>query len=547
LQGGNNRRTSIVESSMLRLPLIALTLAVSQLAAQNFGKITGKITDALTGQPIAKVHVGCNVGTEFVGLLSGTDGAYTLEAVPAGEVHMTINLEGYGLISQERDPNANFRLAAGDTMRRNFAMHPLGRIYGRLTDRNSGKGIEGLTVSAGRREYVPGHVYYMGSPGPSARSHGEYELTRLPAGDYRISIDARDEPKLAFTADVATAKPVNRVYGHRLYPDVARPEMAVLVHLGEGESLRLDISLEGHEAHTLSGTVAAPREFEHEPIRFRFHSADSAAGPTGKPMNGPGPFRIENVAPGMYRLEVTAGEPPHEFSAAYWVEIADHDIENFKAALAPEAGVAAEIRMLEEGVKALEFAGINLIPTSDWMTRVGTGGIMISGPAPVRGFAIREGRDREDSIPPDDYWPVVMPLPDGYAVAEIRFEGASARNNVMKLSGPDTPLTIVVTSRPGAVSGLVRNDDQMPVRGALVALLPDPLPDKISPTTIRYAESDDGGTFVFKNVAPGTYRAVVLNGEEDVGRGDASLRERAAKADAIEVRAGQSASINLKR
>jgi len=427
-------------------------------------------------------------------------------------------------------------------------MHPLGRIYGRLTDRDSGKPIAGLTVSAGRREYVPGRVYYMGTPGSPAPSHGEYELKGLEAGDYRISIDSRDEPKVAFATDAAAARPAtNKVFGQRWYPDVARPEMAMMIHIGEGESLRLDISLEGREARTLSGIVTAPPELEHEPILFRFHGSDSAAGPSSKPMNGPGPFRIENVAPGTYRLELTAGKPPHEFAAAYEIEVADRDIENFKTTLAPEASVAGGIRMLEEGATPPEGAALNLIPTSDWMTLLGARGVIMTGPSPVRGTLIRQGRFHVDSIPPDDYWPAVMRLPDGYAVAEIRFEGASPHNNIMTLSGPDTPLTIVLTSRPGAVGGTVRNNDQMPVRGALVALLPDALPDKISPTTIRYAESGDGGTFVFKDVAPGRYRVVVLNREEDVQGGDDGLRERAAKAEAIEVRAGQSVSINLKR
>lgn len=80
-----------------------------------------------------------------------------------------------------------------------------------------------------------------------------------------------------------------------------------------------------------------------------------------------------------------------------------------------------------------------------------------------------------------------------------------------------------------------------------MALLPDPLPDRISPVTIRYAESAEGGTFVFKDVAPGMYRTVIVNGEADVHRGDADFREKAAKAEAIDVRAGQSVSINLKR
>ncbi len=89
----NNPSARIVESSMLRLTLIALALAQGLLPAQSLGKITDKITDVVTRQPIAKAHVGCNVGQDFVGVLSGLDGAYTLENVPAGEVRMTINLD----------------------------------------------------------------------------------------------------------------------------------------------------------------------------------------------------------------------------------------------------------------------------------------------------------------------------------------------------------------------------------------------------------------------------------------------------------------------
>jgi hypothetical protein len=541
---GNNPYARIVESSMSRLTLIALALAQS-LAAQNLGKVSGKITDAVTRQPIPKVHVGCNVGPQFVGVVSKADGSYTLESVPAGEVRMTINMAGYKLINDNQDADAGFQMAAGNTVTRNFAMHPLGRIYGRLTDRDSGKPIEGSSVSARRREYVPGYVYYMGGPGSPEPSHGSYDLANLEAGDYRISVESPDEPVVAFTADAATAKPGgDKVYGHRWYPDVARPEMAALVHLGEGESLRLDLSLESHAAHTLSGTVVAPRGFEHEPVSFFWDGGPGLRAP--KNMPSPGPFRAENLAPGTYELVLTAGKSPHALAAHYEVEIADHDIENFKAVLAPEASIAGEIRMLEEDAKPPEGMGFSLVPTSGWVARVGKRGTLVTGPMPGRGIRVKAPRFQMDSIPPGDYWPQVT-LPEGYAVVQMRFDGASALNNVMTLSGPDAPIAIVVTSRPGVVGGMVRSDDQAPVREATVALLPDPLPDKVSPATIQYAESGENGSFVFKDVAPGMYRAVVLVGNEDVHGSDSGLRERAAKAEALEVRAGQSVSVSLKR
>jgi hypothetical protein len=94
----------------------------------------------------------------------------------------------------------------------------------------------------------------------------------------------------------------------------------------------------------------------------------------------------------------------------------------------------------------------------------------------------------------------------------------------------------------------VRDEDQAPVRGASVALLPDPLPDKIGPDAIRTAESGNDGAFVFRDVAPGNYRALVLTAADRSHERDAGyLRDLAAKADRIEVRAGQSVSVNLQR
>ncbi len=525
---------------MFRLILLALALSPGLLPGQGFGKISGKITDAMTRQPIAKVHVGCMAGQQFVGVLSGVDGAYTLENVPPGPIRMTVNLEGYKLISGNGDPAAEFEIGAGETVTRNFAMHPLGRIYGRLTDRDSGKLIEAHIVFVERKEYVPGHVYYMQSR--SEPNRGEFSIGSLEAGEYRVGIESWDEPVVSFSSDVQAAKSQSKkTYGQRWYPDVPRPEMAAFIHLGEGESMRLDLSFESHEAHSFSGVVVAPREFEHAPVSFGFLLDRKAI-----QMPAPGPFRIENLAPGRYLLSLVTGKPPRELAGDYELEIADRDIENFKAALVPEAGISGEIRMLEQDVKPPDQVVVDLVPTAGWMTRLGTRGALVAGPLPVRGISIRNGRFHEESIRAGEYWPQVMAAPEGYAVTAIQFEGASSHNNVLALSAPDTPITIVLTSRPGAVAGTVRTEDQTPLRGVTVALLPDPLPDRVAPATVRFVESGEGGTYAFKDVAPGKYRAVALAGDVDV-RGDNGFRDLIAKSDVFEVSAAQTATVNLKR
>jgi hypothetical protein len=538
---------------MLRLAIVVPIFAQSLLLAQNQGEITGTVTDSFTHQPIPKVHVSCAVGSQFVGSLTGVDGAYTLEDVPAGPVRMTVNLDGYRTIDPNSEQSLQFPLAAGDAIRRDFELHPLGRIYGTLVDRDTGKPIQGHTVSAVTKEYDAGQAFLLER---AAEQSGDgFNIRNLEPGDYAIRIDPVEQGKFVFPAGSAPKPSPQECFGRTWYPGVPRIEMAALIHVGEGEARGLEISLQSREMHSLSGTVKTPREFEGKPVTFVLQTS-AMQGSVGV-MPTPGAFRIDNLAPGNYRLALTGGLPPTKahtlmdyilaegeaFRAAgsvsavagdYEFEITDHDIDDFKAALEPYAGVSGEVRMLEKDAKLPGKLGIGMMPTGD-------------GPIFMRGAGLESGRFHQDSLRPGEYWPQLFGLPDGYAVAQVLFEGSSPRNTTISLNAPDTPLTFVITSRPGAVAGVVRREDQTPVRGASVVLLPDPLPDKPARGVIRVKESAEDGTFLFKDLAPGKYRALVVNGSDLAHEGGAGyLREQAARADAFEVLAGRSVTVNLK-
>ena len=501
---------------MFRLAILALVFAPGPLAAQTTGKITGVVTDSITHQPIPKVHVSCVSGAQtgvlnsgqFVGALTGVDGSYTLEDVPAGKIRMTVNLDGYKFIIDGPDrPNANsgFPLAVGETATRNFEMHPLGRIYGKLVDRDTGKTISGHTVSAERREYQAGQTYFMGRTGE--QKDGEFNIQNLEPGDYWIRIDPADQGKFVFPADASPKPAPQKSYGNTWYPDVPRIEMAATIHIGEGESRRVDISLTSRETHSLTGTIKAEREFESKPVALALQSSAMPAllqGPVAR-LPVPGSFRIDNLAPGAYHLLLTGGTVPDNVRtfADYLdaegfsrnqsstlaagdadFEIVDRDIDDFRVALAPYAGVSGEVRMLEKDAKLPDKLVVSMFPATE-------------GPVFVAVAGVTSGRFRQPALRPGEYWPQLTHLPDGYAVAQVLFEGASPRNSTVILIAQDTPITFVITSRPGAVTGVVRGEDQSPVRGATVILLPDPLPDKPSRETIQAKVSGDEGAFLF--------------------------------------------------
>jgi hypothetical protein len=543
---------------MFRLTIIALACAQSGLQAQSTGRIIGRVIDAATRQPIANVHVGSNTGGPsgpFVGALTGPDGAYTLENVPAGAIQMIVNLNGYRLIAEPAERGASFRLAAGETIRRDFAMHPQGRIDGRLIDRDTGEVIIGHTVTAIEKETAPGRTYFIDHLGE--QKGDEFSIAKLDPGDYVLQIDSKEEAAFVFPAD-ATPKPAaKKCYGQSWYPDVARMDLAVPIHLGEGENRKVEISLHSRQTHSISGTLTAPHDLAEQPVTL----ALEATGLDGwvAVMPKPGTFRIDNLAPGSYRLALGggkasnaktyrdylatqadrllfAGKPENEGVGDYVFEIADRDVDNFNVALLPYAGVSGEVTMLEKDAKLPPKFAVILMPAAN------------SANVMIRAMPVQDGRFHQEGLHPGEYWPQLINLPKGYAVAQVLFEGASAVNSTIAVNGTDTPLTVVLTSRPGAITGVVRDSEQNPAPGASVVLLPEPLADKVDPSAIRTQKSADDGSFTFVNLGPGRYRALVLTDADHEGQGDPNyLRQRAAGAEAIEVTGGQSVRVELKR
>ena len=554
------------------LAAVAFLVAPGALAAQNTGKITGKIIDSATRQPIPKVHVASTTGGpsgQFVGSLTGPDGAYTLEDVPAGSIQMIVNLDGYKLITERSEPSAAFSLAPGDTVRRDFAMHPQSSISGRLVDRDTGKGITGHTVSAVRKEAVPGHTFFI--PRAGEQNGDAFNIKNLEPGDYLLQIDPKEDAAFVFPADASPKPAAKKCYGVSWYPDASSIDAAVSIHLGEGENRRVEISLHSRETHSISGVLKAPRELSGQPLTFTLQTGDGPLNGWVAEMPAPGSFRIDNLAPGHYRVGLTGGKPttdtasfrdyvlfnldrgPVEKPAVnavgdYVFEIDDKDIDNFNISLLPYAGVTGEVRMLEKDAKLPAKLGVTLMPTADYLIDLKTGGAIGGGPMTIRGSSVdaQTGRFRQEWLHPSEYWPQLNGLPDGYAVAQVLFDGASPRNTTMTLAAPDTPLTFIVTSRAGALAGTVR-DDQGTVRGAHVLLLPDPLPDKLGPEIIRTEDSGEGGSFAFRNLAPGRYRALVLADAELASEGDPEYLRQRVGGEVIEVAAGQTARVDLKK
>ncbi|MFH1195437.1 MAG: TonB-dependent receptor [bacterium] len=77
--------------------LIFILIVAGVVSAQSSGKITGKVTDAATGEPI----IGCNIvleGTNY-GAASDIDGEYIIVKVPSGSYNVIVTFIGYSKLT----------------------------------------------------------------------------------------------------------------------------------------------------------------------------------------------------------------------------------------------------------------------------------------------------------------------------------------------------------------------------------------------------------------------------------------------------------------
>jgi hypothetical protein len=155
---------------------------------------------------------------------------------------------------------------------------------------------------------------------------------------------------------------------------------------------------------------------------------------------------------------------------------------------------------------------------------------------------------RWEGLPPGEYWPMLM-LPPGYALASVTYSGRPVFNTEIDIEAPDSTVNFVVTSRPSAVTGTVRDSDQNAVREAAVVLLQEPLPatmEKFNFFALQTASCNANGIFHLSGLSPGRYRAVVLTGKDRRRDHDLDfLRDRVSSAEAIDLDFGQTANVEL--
>jgi hypothetical protein len=155
-----------------------------------------------------------------------------------------------------------------------------------------------------------------------------------------------------------------------------------------------------------------------------------------------------------------------------------------------------------------------------------------------------DGKFTLKNVPPSRYQAQVTGAPDTSYAKSVKWGGQDAPEEGFDFAGGSGgPLQIRLSLSGAQVSGAVRDADDNPQADATVVLMPD----SKRASLYRETRTDKDGSFSFKGVAPGEYKALAWEDVETAAYKDPEyLKKVEGKAEALSLKEDDKKSVSLK-
>lgn len=224
------------------LPALFVLLAAhaADAPAQQFSRFTGRVLNALTGEPLKKAQLTLRSTTSAdisYRLATDEQGGFSHPTVAAGNYDLVVQRPGF---VQAAKPVS---LTSGDpTAEMTIRLVPQGVVAGRVADRD-GDPVARVTVEAIQARYEGGMRRFLVSSSTVTNDLGEYRIYGLTPGTYYLGAVNHGAP-----GDAAA-----------YYPGTLQLSQAVAIDVPAGNEMHgLDLMLSDLHAVTIRGTIQAP-------------------------------------------------------------------------------------------------------------------------------------------------------------------------------------------------------------------------------------------------------------------------------------------------
>ena len=468
-------------------------------------------------------------------------GAFDFHLDDIGYYYIRTKKNGYispGLVAAGPRDNQEVTLTAEQpSMDVRLVLVRPGRVSGRVVDRETGKPIPNLRVSAARVSNFGGRKMFLGSAA-ATDTNGDFTVANAAPGDYVIEVRPQKPQKerllTKFTEDDVAA--VDGDFEHTFWPGGHGEEAALPVLLPSGGQINVGVlpvkKVEYYRvlahlpiANCGPGDRVDVLEYRQD-AQFAQYTNTIAQTPCGQDV------LITGWAPGAYRLMLSVGgrKTGERLLASIPFVITNKNVE-ITASL--ERPIAVDgVFTLAEGANS-----VDLSKAAIWLDPVG--GVRFADMAePMK--AGEGGKFSGIVFPVADHRVEISGVPPGGYVKEIRYNGVPIDGKVLPLnmSAMAQTIMVVVDDKPAAISGTVMKGDQAVSKPFLIlARWPLARNQVFIPTAQTTAGGD--GKFQFGGLAPGEYRIVaVADRGEYENRSPGTVERALASATKIEVSAG---------
>jgi hypothetical protein len=498
---GLRLRGFLILLAMTTLPALPQTPPSFSPSASGLYRIAGKVVNAVTGEPVRRATVAVLAVEDshpVASVESGSDGSFALEGLPAAKYQLTASRRGFRTAFYDEHDEFSTAIVTGAGQQTSglvFHLVPNAILHGVVTaDGGDPVADADVMLFLKPRGHNPGErIVEVASA--LTDDTGAYEFGNLAAGEYLLAVKA--EPWYALHRSSINSRPrppgdpsaaLDLAYPITYFDSTTDESSASPIVLAGGSREEADIVL--HAVPALHLTLNAPRAELGEvmPVlrQTLFGAKVFTESLTSPPRPGQETVEFIGIAPGRY--EVEQAEPKIvelDATASQQVDTAHGT---------PIVEVSGTLQT-SSGSSLKDETTVTLEPLDPARRQ-----------APIQSVCL-QGAFSFPKVPPGNWQLWAESAGRQLPISSIAIDNWAHAGNRMTVQ--DRPLSVVVTiSRAETrVEGFARMDGRG-IAGVMVVLVPKN--KSAIRSLVRRDQSDSDGSFVLRDVAPGSYTVVAI-------------------------------------
>ena len=499
--------------------IATLALTALAFAQDQTGGIHGTILDAVTHQPIRKATV--NVADLVPGpqrnsfAITDASGAFAFDSLKAGSYVLNAQHPNYPNV--RRRPNI-IEVKSGEINDNvTIELPPAAAITGRVFD-DDGDPLPGCNVQAQSAD----RFNHMFQPDSGSDENGEYRLSHLAAGKYKVLVRCGAPPFEPRPFSSGPDPPPHLAYLNQYFAMAADEKSAQVIEVAAGsEKSGVDFRMRTGAITQIHGTFSPTgADWRSEPVQVLLVSVDasmSAPIPGARMNREKGTFDFDRVFPGSYYLTAFSimGSPENRIAAFEHVEVKDRPVE-MTVEMKRAFDLTGSIEVENPDNKKINLQQFNVQLVGERAFGMNT-----------LGAATEDGTFVLRSVTPNHYR-VTLNGPNAF-LKSVWLGSAQAPDGMIDLSsGTPEPLRIVASTNTATITGTA------PTGEAVFAFNGDQ-----ENQFLRGARRDPSGHFTITDLPPGTYRVYAGDPNEPPDRDSPDAQE-------VTVHEGETATVDIK-